>query len=1085
MPHMPARFSASIALAMFCAIALPGTSSVSAGGGGGTLTAPLIMDDGAGTPSSTQLHASWLFPNASNITEYRYEIRQDSASGTIITKWASTGAATSVTRTGLALTYGKTYFFAVRGKDRTTGWSVPAYSDGIRVNRPPTAAVSGPSGKVDGGVEIRLDATGSRDPDGDTLRYSWRQVSGPSVSLSAPASPTTTFESPFIRPGDALQFQVAVSDGIASATGSLNVTVAEAPLPSVDLQVSATTVQVGQPFTLTTIGNATVGIQAVWWYGIDTGITDANVVLNYPASPTSTEIFTTPVVNPTKLDRAFGSPRFSISPRVTSYTFTSDVTINQPGVFRFGANSRDVMEGQPADATGHPTVTVTVTNDPALPTPPGQPTEGSPDQDTDTDGYYTVYWTPASDPTGILLYELNEEINGAWIATYLVGDATSYPISGNPNGTYRYRVRAMNNAEVFGPYSAVSDGITVGIPPTITNIGVSGVTSNGATISWTTNIPSTSQVDYGTTASYGQTTPLDSALVTFHSVSLTGLSAMTTHHFRVRSAYAGGSLMSQSGDNTLFTANPGPSIVSVSGRQLLVRKRNLNGTLAPQVVYTIRGVDYSPASRATNTSNTDPNNANIRRLEFGTWYPTDIPLLKAMKVNTVRLFIDPGFDNSLGPVGRLMLDEFYRNDIMVIMTVDDAINNTTRAQQVVNYYKDHPAILMWSLGSEWNINRYFGVASSVLNAAQRTQTAAALIEPLDANHPLATSYGEIDINATGLRLADTQNYVNNICPSVDIWSLNIYRPKGLTFRDLFNQWISISTKPMFLGEFGVDAFHATSLTNPNPPGAVNEAEQAQWDVELWDDIVRNLSAVNPAKAALGGTVFAWNDEWWKVQFTAGSQESGGWFSGGFPDGMGNEEYFGIVDIDRATRQVHGALTAAFDPAYVPPPITMSFSAFSAGWSFGNIASFSRDGGSFYSKFGGGGGGRGFNVAVIDPGTGAIIDAGRNFDTYITRHTGTDMNNMIAYLNGIPNGRLVLLAVADDSGLNQENSCIKLPYAWTESGMQALEALGSTQIRNVCFRHSWAMVTVKGAGPARDEQRSGTAAVTAQTSLNIP
>ncbi len=1089
MSHSP-RAALPISLIAFLLTLLASPHLLWAGGGGGTLTAPLILDDGAGTLSNTQLHASWLFPNASTIIEYQYQIRQDSTTGPIIAKWTSTATATSVTRAGLTLVYGKTYFFAVRGKNRSTGWSAPAYSDGIRVNRPPTVAATAPA-QVDGGLSVRLDATGSRDPDGDPLQYRWRQTAGPAVQLSNAASAAPTFESPFVRPEDAVQFQVTVSDGIASATGSLNVTVAEAPLPSVGLQVSATTVQVGQPFTLTTTGNATVGLQAVWWYGIDTGVTDANVVLNLPASPTSSEIFTTPFTNPVKLDRAFGSPRFSISPRVTSYMFTSDVTINQPGVFRFGANSRDVLEGQPADAIGHPTVTVTVTSsggDSTPPTAPGQPTEGSPDQDMDADGSYTVYWTPASDPeSGIAYYELDEQINGSWIGTYLVGNVTSYAIGGQPNGTYHYRVRARNNADALGPYSAVSDGITVGVPPLISNIGVTNIAAGSATISWTTNVPSTSQVDYGATTSYGQTTSLDASLVSSHSVALTGLSGMTVYHFRVRSQDAGG-LIGQSGDSVFSTGGPGPSLVSVSGRQLLVRKRNLDGTLAPQAPYVIRGVDYSPASRGTNTSNADPNNANIRRLEFGTWYATDLPLLKAMKVNTVRLFIDPGVDNSLGPVGQAMLDEFYRNGIMVVMTVDDAINNTTRAQQVVNYYKDHPAILMWSLGSEWNINRYFGVASSILNAAQRTQTAAALIKPLDANHPVATSYGEIDIPAAGQQLADTQNYVNNICPSVDVWGLNIYRPKGFSFRWLFDQWISISTKPMFLGEFGVDAFHATTPTNPTPPGAVNEAEQAQWDVALWDDIVRNLSAVNPAKAALGGTVFAWNDEWWKVQ-PPNSHDLAGWFSGGFPDGMGNEEYFGIVDIDRVGRQVYGVLATAFDPAYVPPPsTTVLLRAISEGYAVPGypegLAAFYQDGVAFYSKTGGAGGGRGFNVAVIDGTTGDIINAGQSFDTYITRNTGTAMTDFINYLSSIPNGRVVMVAVADEAGLTLDNSCTPY-YPWMESGLQALESLGSTQIRNYCFRDSWAIIAVKGEGVARAEQLGDQVQVSAETTITLP
>lgn len=339
---------------------------VFAGGGGGTVTTPIVLDDGLGTASATELHASWMFPNSGNISQYQYQIRRDSPSGAVLVGWTSTGTATWVIRSGLSLTYGVTYFFSVRAKDKSAGWSAPAYSDGIRVNRPPTAAVTAPAGAVDGGLPIRLDATGSQDPDGDALRYSWRQVAGPAVPLADSGSPTPTFESPFVRPEDTLQFQVTVSDGIAAAAAIADVIIAAAPLPAVDLQVSATTVQVGQPFTLTTTGNAAAGIQAVWWYGIDTGVTAANVVLNLPAEPTSDDIFTTPFTNPVKLDRAFGSPRFSSNPRVTSYTFTSDITINQPGVFQFGANMRDVLEGQPADATGHPMVTVTVqSSDPA------------------------------------------------------------------------------------------------------------------------------------------------------------------------------------------------------------------------------------------------------------------------------------------------------------------------------------------------------------------------------------------------------------------------------------------------------------------------------------------------------------------------------------------------------------------------------------------------------------------------------------------------------------------------------------------------------------------------------------------------
>ena len=177
---------------------------------------------------------------------------------------------------------------------------------------------------------------------------------------------------------------------------------------------------------------------------------------------------------------------------------------------------------------------------------------------------------------------------------------------------------------------------------------------------------------------------------------------------------------------------------------------------------------WSPASKDTTTSTGDRNNAAVRRPEFAKWVATDVPLMAGMNVNTVRLFLDPGFDAALGPSGLQVLDQLYARGIMVIMTVDDAINDTSRVTAAVNFYKDHPAVLMWMLGNEWNINKYYGVATSVADAAQRTQSAAALIKSLDSIHPVSSSYGDIDIDGDGLRLADTQHYVNDVAPSVDL-----------------------------------------------------------------------------------------------------------------------------------------------------------------------------------------------------------------------------------------------------------------------------------------------------------------------------
>jgi len=73
------------------------------------------------------------------------------------------------------------------------------------------------------------------------------------------------------------------------------------------------------------------------------------------------------------------------------------------------------------------------------------------------------------------------------------------------------------------------------IPPTISNITVSAITGSTATITWNTDEPSTSQIEYGLTTSYGSSTSLDTNLVTEHTQTITGLTSNTTYHFRVKS----------------------------------------------------------------------------------------------------------------------------------------------------------------------------------------------------------------------------------------------------------------------------------------------------------------------------------------------------------------------------------------------------------------------------------------------------------------------------------------------------------------------------------------------------------------------
>ena len=93
--------------------------------------------------------------------------------------------------------------------------------------------------------------------------------------------------------------------------------------------------------------------------------------------------------------------------------------------------------------------------------------------------------------------------------------------------------------------------------PTISAVTASGITASAATITWTTDEAADSQLEYGPTTAYGSSTPRVPTLLTTHSQALSGLTASTLYHYRVKSKDALGNL-AVSSDQTFRTfAAPG------------------------------------------------------------------------------------------------------------------------------------------------------------------------------------------------------------------------------------------------------------------------------------------------------------------------------------------------------------------------------------------------------------------------------------------------------------------------------------------------------------------------------------------------
>lgn len=166
------------------------------------------------------------------------------------------------------------------------------------------------------------------------------------------------------------------------------------------------------------------------------------------------------------------------------------------------------------------------------------------------------------------------------------------------------------------------------------------------------------------------------------------------------------------------------------------------------------------------------------------------------------------------------------------------------------------------------------------------------------------------------------------------------------------------------------------------------------------------------------------------------------------------------------------------------PLVVAFEAISAGALVGGNnagVAFKRDGVTFFTASGGGPG-RGFNIAVVNRTTGDLIGPVMTFDTWLDP-LRTNMVALASFLDGIAPGNLALIAVSDDAGLDEWDSCRIYSDPTTQAAVSALERLGSTLIRQYCYRGSWSMIAVKATGKI-DEHLAPTSPVTSVYQLQV-
>ena len=360
--------------------------------------------------------------------------------------------------------------------------------------------------------------------------------------------------------------------------------------------------------------------------------------------------------------------------------------------------------------------------------------------------------------------------------------------------------------------------------------------------------------------------------------------------------------------------------VKVVGRNLLVDFDG-NGFYDP---YVISGVGYSPYPIGAfptqfGMCTTDPIGnftcPGTTVYDDPAVLDRDFSILQNMKTNTIRtwgqvtpILLNKARDYNLKIVAGFWVD--YSLDI-TSLTVRDSIKNDFI--NYVNLYKNYPAILIWAIGNEnnlyiptANLNQWYSLVNEMAQLAHAAEGAT--------YHPVAVINGDI------LEIGNATYASRDVdLPSVDIWGTNVYR--GSSFGSLFTDYASQSSKPLYISEFGIDAYD-------NNTGSLQTALQASWAAGLWDELVRSsdpYSRKGVTPVAIGGTLMEYSDEYWKAggqwSVTALTQENGGVsLPGSSPDNFINEEWWGMmsiqddgINLDIVTpREVYTTLSSRFN-----------------------------------------------------------------------------------------------------------------------------------------------------------------------------
>ena len=221
------------------------------------------------------------------------------------------------------------------------------------------------------------------------------------------------------------------------------------------------------------------------------------------------------------------------------YTYALNTTSYADGSHTISASAVDTSGNT---ANSQP-ITINISNAPATdsepPSAPANLTASAVDSST-----VNMSWSPSVDNVGVTGYIVYR--NGSVIATSPSSTYSDYNVTAGASYTY-----AVAAADAAGNISAKSNSVSVTVPTpppsnppvSITSYSVSSKSGTSATVTWTTNVPSTGVVTYGTSANQLTSSISDTVQVTSssgyatqstsHTVTIINLNTKTKYYYKI------------------------------------------------------------------------------------------------------------------------------------------------------------------------------------------------------------------------------------------------------------------------------------------------------------------------------------------------------------------------------------------------------------------------------------------------------------------------------------------------------------------------------------------------------------------------